>query len=542
MAAGGMYTFGSAFWEFSEPDWAHTKYFLMFGVAEDHDSNPIKAGLSKLKSRGARFVSVNPIQTGYSAIADEWLAITPGTDGLFVLALVHELLRAGKVDVDYLARYTNAPYLIINAPGTAENGLFARDDAGAPLCWDREKNGPAPAHSDEVQPSLTGEVMLPSGQKAKPVFQILAERYLNPDYSPEVVALRSAFQGTIERIAADIARVAFEEEVVIEQPWTDWAGRTHDKMIGRPVSMHAMRGISAHSNGFQTCRAIHVLQILLGSIDTPGGLRYKAPYPKGFDSLPRPTGRPGDINPNTPLPGPHLGFVQGPEDLLVSDDGTPQRIDKAFSWDAPMAAHGMMHSVITNAWAGDPYKIDILFMYMANMAWNSAMNTDDTIAKLTDKDPNTGDYKIPRIIYSDAFFSEMVPYADLILPDTTYLERYDCISMLDRPISDADGPADAIRHPVVKPDRDVRPFQDVILDLGARLKFPGLMIVRNASGGYPDYLANHERLPGGMLAGFRGEDGSQAGRLSNLTRLMLISTMIVSSFGSWPMIKSIINM
>ena len=517
MAAGGMYTFGSAFWEFSEPDWAHTKYFLMFGVAEDHDSNPIKAGLSKLKSRGARFVSVNPIQTGYSAIADEWLAITPGTDGLFVLALVHELLRAGKVDVDYLARYTNAPYLIINAPGTAENGLFARDDAGVPLCWDRKKNGPAPAHSEDVQPSLTGEVTLTSGRKAQPVFQILAERYLHSDYSPEVVAPQIGIPAeTIERIATDIARVAFEEEVVIEQPWTDWAGRTHDKMIGRPVSMHAMRGISAHSNGFQTCRAIHVLQILLGSIDTPGGLRYKAPYPKGFDSLPRPTGRAGDVNPNTPLPGPHLGFVQGPEDLLVSDDGTPQRIDKAFSWDAPMAAHGMMHSVITNAWAGDPYKIDILFMYMANMAWNSAMNTDDTIAKLTDKDPNTGDYKIPRIIYSDAFFSEMVPYADLILPDTTYLERYDCISMLDRPISDADGPADAIRHPVVKPDRDVRPFQDVILDLGARLKFPGLIKKdgqKRYPGGYPDYLANHERLPGvGLLAGFRGEDGSQTGR------------------------------
>ena len=33
----------------------------------------------------------------------------------------------------------------------------------------------------------------------------------------------------------------------------------------------------------------------------------------------------------------------------------------------------------------------------------------------------------------------MVAYADLVLPDTTYLERYDCISLLDRPISDADG-------------------------------------------------------------------------------------------------------
>jgi anaerobic selenocysteine-containing dehydrogenase len=42
---------------------------------------------------------------------------------------------------------------------------------------------------------------------------------------------------------------------------------------------------------------------------------------------------------------------------------------------------------------------------------------------------------IPKIIYSDAYSSEMVAYADLILPDTTYLERHDCISLLDRPIS-----------------------------------------------------------------------------------------------------------
>ena len=57
-------------------------------------------------------------------------------------------------------------------------------------------------------------------------------------------------------------------------------GNKHDKMIGRPVSMHAMRGISAHSNGFDTCRLIHVLQMLIGSIDVPGGFRYKAPISK----------------------------------------------------------------------------------------------------------------------------------------------------------------------------------------------------------------------------------------------------------------------
>ncbi len=44
-----------------------------------------------------------------------------------------------------------------------------------------------------------------------------------------------------------------------------------------------------------------------------------------------------------------------------------------------------MHTVIRNAWAGDPYKIDTLFMFMANMAWNSSMNTAETIDMLTDK-------------------------------------------------------------------------------------------------------------------------------------------------------------
>ncbi|HUA76973.1 MAG TPA: molybdopterin-dependent oxidoreductase, partial [Acetobacteraceae bacterium] len=83
MAAAGLYSVGGSFWEFGEPDWEHARLFLLFGVAEDHDSNPIKIGLAKLKERGVRIVSINPVRTGYSAIADEWIGLRPGTDGLF---------------------------------------------------------------------------------------------------------------------------------------------------------------------------------------------------------------------------------------------------------------------------------------------------------------------------------------------------------------------------------------------------------------------------------------------------------------------------
>ncbi|MEE8334224.1 MAG: molybdopterin-dependent oxidoreductase, partial [Alphaproteobacteria bacterium] len=516
MAAAGLYTIGGSFWEFGEPDWDRTRYLLMFGVAEDHDSNPIKAGISKVKANGARFVSVNPIRTGYSAVADEWVGIRPGTDGLFVLSLVHELLRADRIDLDYIVRYTNLPWLVIADPDGDDDGLFARGPDGAPLCQDKTTGQVASALEPDISPALTGTHVLPDGRSAVPAFELMALRYLDDAYAPEAVETRTGIAAaTIRRIAAELADAAFEQEIVLDQPWTDWAGRRHETMIGRPVAMHAMRGISAHSNGFHTCRAIHFLQVLLGSIDCPGGFRYKAPFPKPAPPAQQPAGRPDQLAAGQPLGGPPLGFPTGPENLIVDENGAPGRIDKAFSWEAPLAAHGMMQMVIANAHEGDPYPIDVLFMFMSNMSWNSSMNTTGTMEMLTAKDPETGEYRIPKIIYSDAYFSEMVAYADLILPDTTYLERWDCISMLDRPISSAEGPGDAIRQPVIKPDRDVRPFQDVLIDLGARLGLPGLVDDGGKPkypGGYADYIVNHERMPGvGMLAGWRGEAGDQHG-------------------------------
>ena len=510
MAAAGIYTMGGAFWEFGQPDWDHTKLFMLFGVAEDHDSNPIKMGLGKIKARGAKVIGVNPIRSGYNAIADEWVGITPGTDGLFILALVHELMRAGKIDLDYLARYTNAPVLINSDPKSSEHGLLMRDADGKQLVVDSVSGKLTPFDQPGVQPDLSATYRH-GGVTHRPVFHLMAERYLDPSYSADAVTERVGISADkIRRIAAEIARVAFDEAIELDQEWTDFRGDTHTKMIGRPVSFHAMRGISAHSNGFQTCRALHVLQIILGTVEVPGGFRFKPPYPKPPEVHPKPHCK---VTPGAPLDGPHLGFVHGPDDLALKADGSPARIDKAFTWENPMSAHGLMHMVISNAHAGDPYKIDTMFMYMANMSWNSSMNTSGVIEMLTDTDEN-GDYVIPNIIYSDAYSSEMVAYADLILPDTTYLERHDCISLLDRPICEADAAADAIRWPVIEPDRNVRGFQSVLCELGARLHLPGFT---NEDGSqkyadYADYIVNHIRKPGiGPLAGFRG-DGSDSGR------------------------------
>ena len=505
MATAGIYTMGGAFWEFGQPDWDYTKLFILFGVAEDHDSNPIKMGIGKIKERGAKIVGVNPIRTGYNAVADEWLGITPGTDGLLILSLIHILIKAGKIDLDYLAKYTNAPVFL-----DPENGLILKDKNDKPLVKDRITGKVCAFDTKGIQPDLNATYRV-RGATSTTVFHKIITKYLSSEYEPEKVEKICGISAKkIRALANEIAKVAFEEEFELPIEWTDFRGEKHKSMKGRPVSFHSMRGVSAHSNGFQTCRALHMLQILLGTVEVPGGFRFKPPYPKPSSIHPKPHFK---VTPNAPLDGPHLGFVHGPEDLALDDQGNPVRIDKAFSWENPMSAHGLMHMVISNAYAGDPYKIDTLFMYMANMSWNSSMNTSGVMEMLTEKN-NTGDYIIPRIIYSDAYSSEMVAYADLILPDTTYLERHDCISLLDRPISEADGAADAIRWPVIEPDRDVRGFQSVLVDLGARLDLPGFI---NEDGSpkyrdYEDYIVNHLRKPDiGPLAGFRG-DGSAEGR------------------------------
>ena len=73
------------------------------------------------------------------------------TDGLFILSLIHELLKAGKIDLHYLAQYTNAPVLI-----DAETGLLMRDKEGKLLVMDRLKSEPVPFDQSGVKPDLNG--------------------------------------------------------------------------------------------------------------------------------------------------------------------------------------------------------------------------------------------------------------------------------------------------------------------------------------------------------------------------------------------------
>ncbi|OUL99825.1 molybdopterin oxidoreductase family protein [Variovorax sp. JS1663] len=523
MAAGMIYTIGGSFWEFGGPDLERAKLFVMIGTAEDHHSNPMKIAISKFKRDGGRFISINPVRTGYSAIADEWIPIKPGTDGALFMALLHELIANDLVDHAFLKRFTNAPQLVV-LDDCDRQGLFAFDpERGVPgdgrnphnkLVWDKASGSVLPAYPEGIaegcDPALEGHYQLADGTRVAPSFQLLRERVSSctPEWASAITGIDPE---RIRRLAREMGETALQQAFELPIPWTDAWGKQHPATQARPVAFHAMRGLAAHSNGFQTVRALAVLMSVLGTIDAPGGFRHKAPYPRHIVPNYRAFNAPEMIQPNTPLNAAPLGFPANPDELAINPDGSPIRIDHAFSWEHPLSAHGLMHNVITNAVKGDPYRIDTLLIFMANMAWNSSMNTMAVREMLNRKDEK-GEYMIPFIAVCDAFQSETVAFADLVLPDTTYLERHDVMSMLDRPISEFDGPVDSVRIPVVPPTGQCKPFQEVLIELASRMKFPAFT---TPEGGrkfkdYPDFIVNFQPQPGiGFLMGWRGKDGDQ---------------------------------
>ena len=521
MAAGMIYTIGGSFWEFGGPDLERSKLFIMIGTAEDHHSNPMKIALADFKRKGGKFIAINPVRSGYAGIADEWVPIKPGTDGALFLSIINEIIKQGLFDRDFLINHSNSAELVNMDENSTEHGMFVRFevpkeegcfDAQNKLWWDRVLDKPISMHTEGSDPYLLGEFKLDDGTPVKPAFQLLVDRV--KDYTPEWAADITGIPAeTIKRLAYEMGITARDEKIELPISWTDTWGTEHDHITGNPVSFHAMRGLAAHSNGFQTIRAMSILMSILGTIDRPGGFRHKAPFPRPIPPCAKtPTGW-DDIQPNTPLNGMPLGWPADPDDLFVDDDGQPIRLDKAFSWEHPLSVHGLMQNAITNAWRGDPYSIDTMMIFMSNMAWNSTMNTSSVRDMLNDKDEQ-GEYKIPFLIVCDAFESEMVAFADLVLPDTTYLERHDVMSMLDRPISEYDGPMDSVRIPVVPPTGDCKPFQEVLIEMGSRLKLPAFV---NDSGerkyrDYPDFVINYETAPDsgiGFLAGWRGKGGEK---------------------------------
>ena len=187
-----------------------------------------------------------------------------------------------------------------------------------------------------------------------------------------------------------------------------------------------------HTNEIYMRRSIFILNALMGSIEAKGGLFFK----KG----------PGEVG--------------GKPARKLTEQTFPKinlpRFDKVGTPDFPLPDpnHGVAQMLPNAILKEDPYPLKALF----NFRLDPIMSMPDS--NLTKKALD----KLDLIVTIDINYSDIAWYSDVILPESTYLERTDCIQQ-------ANGlkPQMFLRRQSVTPRYDTRPGAVILKQIGEKL-------------------------------------------------------------------------
>ncbi len=226
------------------------------------------------------------------------------------------------------------------------------------------------------------------------------------DYAPERVAeITGVPRPTIERLAWEFAST-------------------------RPAV--AAGDVSGYSNGLFSQWAIHALNALVGSIDVPGGvLRQRQP-------------------PLAPWPEFDL-------DEVATTGLSQSRLDGASTAAFPLA-QDVAPALAARILQGQPYPTEALFLYHANPLYHAPLS--GAWAQALER--------VPFIVSFSPYHDETSHYADLILPDSTFMEKW-FYEVLEPSLG---YPAVGLGQPVIEPLGDTRNVGDVLIALGQAVGGP----------------------------------------------------------------------
>ena len=180
--------------------------------------------------------------------------------------------------------------------------------------------------------------------------------------------------------------------------------------------------------GVYTAMAVHMLNALVGSIDVPGGVLTQR-YPMIQD----------------------WPEIEG--DSVAEKGCSAGRIDGAGT-KFPIAFHAYQ-AVADRILEG--YPVDTLFLYDANPVFEVPGGARFIEAF----------EKVPLVVSFSSFMDESAQYADLVLPEPTFLERYE-----DHYIQGLGYPGVGLRQPVIPPRYDTLSVGDFFLRVASALGEP----------------------------------------------------------------------
>ncbi len=252
------------------PELEKTGCLLLWGVNPSSSWLSLSLEIRRARKRGMKLIVIDPRSAGLARGADLWLQPRPGSDGALALAMAQALLEQGGADMEFLRRWSNAPFLV-----RADNGRFltaADMEAGGSakhyLAWDEAQGKAVEVTGDCAGFALSGSYTL--------------QTITGP------VTCRPAFAHYMDACAAMSPEHA---EVVTGVPAAQIRSAAKLMLDAAPAAFFTWTGLCQHSDATQTTRALCLLYALTGQLDAPGGNVF---FPKppindvsGLDLLPK---------------------------------------------------------------------------------------------------------------------------------------------------------------------------------------------------------------------------------------------------------------
>ena len=238
------------------------------------------------------------------------------------------------------------------------------------------------------------------------------------------------------------------------------------------------RHVTWYGNDTQRLRATYLINALLGAYGREGGMYFnKTPYLEEYP------------HPPYAVAGSSGGCSAGTEE--ISDElpkGPTGKARADGARDTFLRGATALQELIDPMISGDPYPIEALIVYGTNLL-NSVPNKARTIEALQALD---------LVVAIDVLPQEHVAWADVVLPEATFLERYDQLWAVSHKT-----PYIAMREPAIAPMYDTRPAWWMARELGIRLGMEAYFDWETAE----DYLNKRLRSVGSNLDDMRAEQG-----------------------------------
>ncbi|BBP43330.1 molybdopterin-dependent oxidoreductase [Thiosulfativibrio zosterae] len=363
--------------------------------------------------RGAKVVVLDPRLSETAAKADEWVRIRPGTDLDFTMAMMNEIMSKDYYDKEFCIKHTNLPFFITkDADGEWQ---IVRDAKGNFAIWDEvtEQAQWVKSHDNENTRDINGKRVIPvlrlpegftfNGKAVQTVFEAQLDeiKHVTPEFAAKTTTIP----------AEDIVRIAYEyshiKPSIIDPGW-----------------------MGARYNNVQMLRRTQaMLQTLVGGIDVKGGWINAGEVREKVEKAHHARMK-GETQPYPLATVAGMPFAEMVVDVFSNpknfNHGKPawayafaeQQKAAGKPWVSlpVMADTGLEESVKGELiYKGEQYLTKALFINGANPVhhyfpegmWKDILQHDN----------------MKCVVCMDVLPSDTTAYADVILPNSTYLER-----------------------------------------------------------------------------------------------------------------------